>query len=293
MKMLATRVRPVLSHTGIACALVVAAANLAAAQELGSAGDRVEVTWGGKPTMAKVDTCTSTSCYVFLYDDVSGGWSDGTAFFPQREIRGLRSQAKASAAPNAASGALTERVAAGLQASGKFDQAGAMFQRAADAYRAEGNSAGTANALRESAAAYEKQADTFLVGTPDTAPRMPDRVAAAPAAPQGQRVVAAAPAAGAIPSGHYGCLFGSGGSPGYVDIRGGTYRGPTLTASGAFRPYAMGAMNSITWTAGFGEFNVISSEYMGISGDTTHRPWFAVLYRTPGGGNDRLDCEQE
>jgi hypothetical protein len=104
---------------------------------------------------------------------------------------------------------------------------------------------------------------------------------------------AVAAGVGAIPSGHYGCLFGGGGSPGYVDIQGGTYRGPTLASSGTFSPYTM-AGNSVTWSAGFGEFNVISSEYKGISNDSTHRPWFSVLYhRTSGGGIDQLDCEQE
>ena len=104
---------------------------------------------------------------------------------------------------------------------------------------------------------------------------------------------AGAAGVGAIPPGHYGCLFGGGGSPGYVDIQGGTYRGPTLASSGAFSPYTM-AGNSVTWTAGFGQFDVVSSEYKGISDDSSHRPRFSVLYRrTPGGGVDQLDCEQE
>ncbi len=101
-----------------------------------------------------------------------------------------------------------------------------------------------------------------------------------------------ASAAGAgIPSGHYGCSFAGGGSPGYVDIRGGTYRGPSLTGAGAFAAYSM-AGSAITWTGGFGEFTTVSSEFMGP--DTAGRPWFAVTYsRTHGGGVDRLDCLRE
>jgi len=38
---------------------------------------------------------------------------------------------------------------------------------------------------------------------------------------------------------------------------------------------------------------VISSTYNGISNDSTHRPWFTVLYRTPSGNTDGVDCEQE
>jgi hypothetical protein len=207
----------------------------------------------------------------------------------------LKRNAAGAVGATAASGALTERVAAGLQTKGKFDQAAAMFQRAADAYRSEGNAAASLNATQKSAAAYEQEAADLQGRRAANATRTPP-AAMAPAAPPAvvrTRTALPAPGAGAIPSGHYGCLFGNGGSPGYVDIRGGTYRGPTLTASGAFAPYAMGAANSITWRAGFGQFNVISSEYMGISDDTSHRPWFAVLYHTAGGGNDRLDCERE
>jgi hypothetical protein len=98
--------------------------------------------------------------------------------------------------------------------------------------------------------------------------------------------------AGSIPEGRYACDFGGGGSAGYVDIRGNTYRGPSLDASGDFRSYAVNAGNSVTWSAAFGEFAVVGTQFMG--GDTSGRPWFAVTYsRTRGGGVDRLDCLRE
>lgn len=96
-------------------------------------------------------------------------------------------------------------------------------------------------------------------------------------------------ASGAIPSGRYACDGGSS-----VDIRGGEYRGPTDAPSGEFSPYVMDAKNSVTWTAGFGEFNVVSTQYKGISQDSAAQPWFAVTYsRTHGGGVEEVDCERE
>ena len=110
-----------------------------------------------------------------------------------------------------------------------------------------------------------------------------------------QALAGASPAGAAgIPDGHYGCLFGGGGSPGYVDIRGATYRGPSLDGSGAFAPYTIDAAGGVTWSAGFGAFSVASTQYRGISNDASHSPWFTVTYnRTSGGGVDAIDCERE
>ena len=100
---------------------------------------------------------------------------------------------------------------------------------------------------------------------------------------------AAADSAGAIPAGRYACDGGS-----YVDIRGSEYRGPADEPSGDFSRYVLGAGNSITWTAGFGEFNVVSTQYKGVSQDSTAQPWFAVTYnRTHGGGVEQVDCERQ
>lgn len=96
-------------------------------------------------------------------------------------------------------------------------------------------------------------------------------------------------ASGAMPSGRYACDGGNS-----VDIRGAEYRGPTDEPSGEFSPYVMDAGNAVTWTAGFGEFSVVSTQYKGISQDSTAQPWFAVTYnRTHGGGVEQIDCERQ
>ncbi len=134
-------------------------------------------------------------------------------------------------------------------------------------------------ALREAATANEQYADHLLAGGDASAPI--------------RQVAAAAPAGrgGALPSGRYACDFQNGGAPGYVDIRGGGYRGPDAEPSGGFKAYAM-ADGAITWTAGFGAFVVVSSQYRGA--DTRGNPWFTVTYsRTHGGGVDAVDCIRE
>ena len=102
-------------------------------------------------------------------------------------------------------------------------------------------------------------------------------------------VMAANNTGGTTPSGRYACDGGN-----YVDIRANEYRGPTFEPSGAYSPYVMGAGNSVTWTAGFGEISVVSTQYKGVSQDSTAQPWFTVTYnRTHGGGVDSVDCERE
>jgi hypothetical protein len=54
------------------------------------AGDIVEVTWAGENTKGRVDTCSNNACYLYLYDTSSGKWSEGTAFFRNDQIRGLK-----------------------------------------------------------------------------------------------------------------------------------------------------------------------------------------------------------
>ncbi len=190
----------------------------------------------------------------------------------------------ASTAHAAPSGSNWERAALQWRTQGQFDSAANGFQKAAAAFRAEGNAEGAIRALRESAAANEQYADSMIAGGGANA--------AAPGRPAPNRVAAAAPvAAGGLPTGRYACDFPGGGAPGYVDIRGGAYRGPDLEPAGGFSSYAM-AGNAITWTAGFGEFTVVSSAYRGS--DTNGRPWFSVTYsRTRGGGVDEIDCIRE
>jgi len=98
-----------------------------------------------------------------------------------------------------------------------------------------------------------------------------------------------AAAANAMPSGRYACDGGT-----FVDIRGSEYRGPSYEPSGPFKSYVTGAENSVIWSGGFGEFNVVSTRYMGFSHDAAAQPWFVVTYsRTHGGGVDQVDCERE
>ena len=100
-------------------------------------------------------------------------------------------------------------------------------------------------------------------------------------------------AGSSIPPGRYACNLIAVGNAGYVDIRGSDYRGPSLTPGGSFSPYSM-AGNAITWSAGFGEFNVDHTQYRGLTNGAGGHPWFTVTYRrTRGGGVDTVDCERE
>jgi hypothetical protein len=196
----------------------------------------------------------------------------------------------ASSAQGAASGRNWERAALQWQAAGRFDSAANGFLKAAEAFAAEGAPDARVRALREAAAANEQYANNLIAGGAKTA--TPGRQVATPA-----QVAQAAPAAstsggGTMPAGHYECLFAGGGSPGAVDIRGATYRGPSLEPSGGFAPYSM-AGKGVTWSHGFGEFKVVSTEYRGVSNDSDHSPWFTVTYSTRDGGVDSVDCERE
>ena len=58
----------------------------------GLAGDIVEIQWGGKPTKARVEHCTSDACDLYLWDASSAKWSNGTLWMSKKEIRGLKDQ---------------------------------------------------------------------------------------------------------------------------------------------------------------------------------------------------------
>jgi hypothetical protein len=62
------------------------------------AGDIVEITWGGRPTKARIEHCTSDACYLYIWDAGTAKWSDGTLWMSKGEIRGLKDQ-DAVAAP--------------------------------------------------------------------------------------------------------------------------------------------------------------------------------------------------
>ncbi len=185
----------------------------------------------------------------------------------------------AGAADAAVSGGGWERAALQWQAQGQFDSAANGFQKAAEAFAAEGNADAKIRALQEAATANERYADQLLAGAP------------VPAQARRQAIATASTRSGELPPGRYACSFANGGSPGYVDIRGGSYRGPDLEPSGGFSAYALSG-TAITWTAGFGAFAVVNSQSRGV--DTGGRPWFTITYRrTRGGGVDAVDCVRE
>ena len=80
-----------------ASALMVVDPIASAAQTFGYAGDVVEIEWGGQPTKAKVEHCTSDACDLYLWDSSSGRWSGGTLSQPKAKIRGLHDRGNADA----------------------------------------------------------------------------------------------------------------------------------------------------------------------------------------------------
>ena len=116
MQPLPTRVPVVLFIAGLAAAMVAATPNFVTAKELGSAGDIVEIEWGGQPTRARIDHCTSDACDVYLWDAGSSKWSAGTLWKPKSEIRGLKEQVNEVAVVPPAARAPALQQAAGIQA---------------------------------------------------------------------------------------------------------------------------------------------------------------------------------
>ena len=106
---------------------------------------------------------------------------------------------------------------------------------------------------------------------------------------------AQAQAAG-LPNGHYACGQNVGGSFstfGYVDIRGSTYRGPSLDGAGLFAPYSVGPDGAIQWSGSFGAFNTNGAHIVGSSVMAGDKPWFRVNYVSAGGDPEQLDCTPE
>src|SRR5947209_12055461 len=65
--------------------LVLCPALALQANAVGSAGDIVEIQWGGHPTKARVAQCTSNACDLYLWDAGAGRWSDGTLWMRSEE----------------------------------------------------------------------------------------------------------------------------------------------------------------------------------------------------------------
>ena len=85
------------------------------ANALGLAGDIVEIQWGGQPTKARIDHCTSDACDLYLWDAGSAKWSDGTLWKAKSEIRGLKDQVNTGAVTPPVGRSPAPQQAAGVQ----------------------------------------------------------------------------------------------------------------------------------------------------------------------------------
>jgi hypothetical protein len=68
--------------------------------------------WGGQPTRAKVEHCTSDACDLYLWDANSSTWSGGTLAQPKDKIRGLRDGVSAGVGLPQVAGAHADQLAA-------------------------------------------------------------------------------------------------------------------------------------------------------------------------------------
>jgi hypothetical protein len=85
------------------------------AKAQGLAGDIVEIQWGGQPTKAKIEHCTSDACDLYLWDAGSAKWSNGTLWKSKSEIRGLKDQVNERAVAPPVGRAPPPQQAAGAQ----------------------------------------------------------------------------------------------------------------------------------------------------------------------------------
>jgi hypothetical protein len=90
------------------------------ANAAGLAGDIVEITWGGRPTKARIEHCTSDACYLYIWDAGTAKWSDGTLWMSKGEIRGLKEQANEGAVAPPVGHASPPQQAAGAQVAAMY-----------------------------------------------------------------------------------------------------------------------------------------------------------------------------
>lgn len=160
----------------------------------------------------------------------------------------------------------------------------AMLRSAERSALAAETSGPLANGMpQSSAAATQPYVPVILPGT-----------AAPPAPPQ-------AATSTALPDGTYACttwIFGAGGGRsivlGYVEISGGTYRGPSQTPSGPFQPLPIDGAGEISWSPNFSSLaaagSTIGRSY--VSGKPG-APAFTVEYRNASGSRESMDCVRE
>ena len=125
--------------------------------------------------------------------------------------------------------------------------------------------------------------------TPD---RMGTRGATTPVSTQALR-----PSGTSLPDGRYTCQIWIGSmlsTLGYVDIKGRTYRGPSHTPTGAFKPLAIDATGRMTWSPNFSSLASAGATITGsrVSG-TAAKPAFNVDYTTARGYKESIECSRE
>jgi hypothetical protein len=94
--------------------------------------------------------------------------------------------------------------------------------------------------------------------------------------------------------GHYTCQMRLGSAIvtyGFVDIRGRTYRGPSLGSGGTFATFSLSSTGVIQWSRGFGAVGSNGGQ-LGTT-EVTQTDHFVVHYFTPRGSPNVLDCGRE
>ncbi|GAC1422063.1 MAG: hypothetical protein NVSMB62_17510 [Acidobacteriaceae bacterium] len=100
-----------------------------------------------------------------------------------------------------------------------------------------------------------------------------------------------------LPDGRYACTGKIGAALvtfGFVDIAGTSYRGPSHSPSGSYAPFEVSADNSLTWSKGFGGFNLENGvQYQDARIVPGEPARFRVRYKTASGHSEALDCGRE
>jgi hypothetical protein len=105
-----------------------------------------------------------------------------------------------------------------------------------------------------------------------------------------------AAAAQPLPDGRYTCQIWIGSmlsTLGHVDIKGRSYRGPSHTPAGPFKPLATDAAGRILWQPNFSSLASAGAKITGtrITG-TAAKPAFNVDYTTRSGFKESLTCSR-
>jgi len=107
----------------------------------------------------------------------------------------------------------------------------------------------------------------------------------------------AKPAATSLPDGRYTCQIWIGSmlsTMGHVDVKGRSYRGPSHTPSGPFRPLQIDGSGKMTWEPNFSQLKAAGATITGsrVSG-TAAKPAFRIDYTTARGYREAMDCTRQ